>query len=181
MTEVDCIKRQAHETDYMVGLLMKALKENNLYNNTILVFFTDHYLYTVSDNEMLKNNGKDIETNLINKTPFFIWSAGMKRVDVTKVTSQLNILPTVLNLLGIKYNEKWYVGTDALAKNYSGIAIFSDLSWYDGNVYVIDGVVKNSKKISSENLEKKNNLVEYTVKKNDLVLKYNYFKEITND
>jgi len=181
MTEVDCIKRQAHETDYMVGLLMKALKENNLYNNTILVFFTDHYLYTVSDNEILKNNGKDIETNLINKTPFFIWSAGMKRVDVTKVTSQLNILPTVLNLLGIKYNEKWYVGTDALAKNYSGIAIFSDLSWYDGNVYVIDGVVKNSKKISSENLEKKNNLVEYTVKKNDLVLKYNYFKEITND
>lgn len=102
----------------------------------------------------------------------------MKRVDVTKVTSQLNILPTVLNLLGIKYNEKWYVGTDALAKNYSGIAIFSDLSWYDGNVYVVDGVVTNGKKISSENLEKKNNLVEYIVKKNDLVLKYNYFKEI---
>lgn len=180
MSEEDCIKRQARETDYMVGLLIKALKENNLYNNTVLAFFADHYLYTVSDNEILKNNGKDVETNLINKTPFFIWSAGMKRVDVTKVTSQLNILPTVLNLLGIKYNEKWYVGSDALSKNYSGIAIFSDLSWYDGNVYVVDGVVANGKKISVENLEKKNNLVEYTVKKNDLVLKYNYFKEIVN-
>lgn len=181
MTEEGCIKRQARETDYMVGLLIKALKENNLYNNTVLVFFTDHYLYTVSDNEILKNNGKDVETNLINKTPFFIWSNGMKRVDVTKVTSQLNILPTVLNLLGIRYNEKWYVGTDALSKNYSGMAIFSDLSWYDGNVYVEDGIVTNGKKISIENLEKKNNLVEYTVKKNDLVLKYNYFKEIIND
>ena len=180
LSEEDCIKRQAKETDYMVGLLMKALKENDLYNDTVLVFFTDHYLYTVSDEEILKNNGKDIETNLINKTPFFIWSAGMKKTEVTKVTSQLNILPTVLNLLGIKYNEKWYVGTDALAKNYSSLTIFSDLSWFDGNVYVEDGVVTNGKKISVENLEKKNNLVEYIVKKNDLVLKYNYFKEIVN-
>ena len=49
----------------------------------------------------------------------------------------IDVLPTVLNLLGIKYNEKWYVGTDALAKNYSSLTIFSDLSWFDGNVYVI--------------------------------------------
>ncbi len=180
LSEEDCIKRQARETDYMVGLLIKALKDNNLYKNTIIVAFTDHYLYTVSDNEILKNNGKDTETNLINKTPFFIWNADMKKTTVTKVTSQLNILPTVLNLLGVSYNEKWYVGEDALDKNYSGIAVFSDLSWYDGNVYVVDGIVSNGKKISTENLEKKNSLVEYMVKKNDLVLKYDYFKEIVN-
>lgn len=180
LSEEDCIKRQAKETDYMIGLLMDALKRNNLYNDTIVVFFTDHYLYTVSDEEILKNNGKDTTTNLINKTPFFIWSAGMKKMEVNKVTSQLNILPTVLNLLGVKYNEKWYVGTDALSKKYTSLAVFSDLSWYDGNVYVVDGIVANKKKISAENLEKKNNLVEYIIKKNDLVLKYNYFKEIIN-
>ena len=180
MSETDCIKRQAKETDYMVGLLIKALKDNDLYDNTIIVSYADHYLYTVSDNEILKNNGKDINTNLINKTPFFIWSKGLKKETVTKVTSQLNILPTVLNLLGISYNEKWYVMEDALDKNYSGLTVFSDLSWYDGNVYVVDGIVTNKKKISKENLEKKNSLVEYIVKKNDLVLKYNYFKEIIN-
>ena len=104
----------------------------------------------------------------------------MKPTTVTKVTSQLNILPTVLNLFGIEYNEKWYVMQDALSKNYQGVAIFSDLSWYDGNVYVVDGAVKNGKKITDANLEKKNNLVEYLVKKNDLVLKYDYFKDIAN-
>lgn len=180
LNETDCIKRQARETDYMVGLLIKALKDNDLYDNTVIVAYADHYLYTVSDNEILKDNGKDISTNLINKTPFFIFSKGLKKETVTKVTSQLNILPTVLNLLGIKYNEKWYVMGDALDKKYSGLTVFSDLSWYDGNVYVVDGVVTNKKKISKENLEKKNNLVEYIVKKNDLVLKYNYFKEIIN-
>lgn len=180
LNEEDCAKRQARETDDMVGLLIKALKDNGLYDDTVIIFFTDHYLYTLSDSQILADNGKDINSNLVNHTPFFIWSADTKKVEVTKVTSQLNILPTVLNLLGISYNEKWYVGTDALAKNYAGITVFSDLSWYDGNVYVEDGIVTNKKKISAENLEKKNNLVEYIVKKNDLVLKYNYFKEIVN-
>ena len=180
LNEEDCIKRQAKETDYMVKLLMDALKENGLYDDTIIVAYADHYLYTVSDEAILKENGKDIETNLINHTPFFIWKSGLKAEKVTKVTSQLNILPTVLNMLGVNYNEKWYVSQDVFSKKYQPITIFSDLSWYDGSVYVVDGLVKNNKKISVANLEKKNNLVEYLIKKNDLVLKYNYFKEIVN-
>ena len=103
---------------------------------------------------------------------------GVQKQEVKKVTSQLNILPTFLNLMGVSYNKKWYVGTDALDKNYQQLAIFSDRSWYDGNIYVVDGEIKNKKKISKEELEKKNNYVEYLIKKNDLVLKYNYFKEL---
>lgn len=180
LSEETCIKLQAQETDYMVGLLMKTLKEKDLYKDTIIVAFADHYLYTVTDENILKKYGKKTENNLINHTPFFIWSHGLKKVNVNKVTSQINILPTVLNLLGIEYNEKWYTGTDALSKNYSGIAIFSDLSWYDGNIYVQDGKVINGKKISNEKFEEKMSMVEYIVKKNDLVLKYNYFKQMNN-
>ena len=162
----------------MVKLLIQALKDNNLYNDTIIVAFADHYLYTAD--EEIVGKYKDTTTNLVNNTPFFIWSAGLKGEKVTKVTSQLNILPTVLNMLGVKYNEKWYVSQDVFSKKYQPLSIFSDLSWYDGNVYVVDGVVSNNKKISVTNLEKKNSLVEYVIKKNDLVLKYNYFKEIVN-
>ena len=180
MTEEDCIKRQAQETDYFVGLLMQGLKDNGLYDDTIIVAFTDHYLYTVSDTEILARNGKDIKTNLINHTPFFIWSSKTKKENIKVVTSQVNILPTFLNLMGIKYNTKWYVGHDALDKSYDPLAIFSDLSWYDGNIYVVDGEVQNKKKVKSDELDKKNNYVEYLIKKNDLVLKYNYFKEMIN-
>ena len=178
--EEDCIKRQAKETDYMVGLLMKELKSSGLYNNTIIIFFTDHYLYTVSDNEILKNNGKDIETNLINKTPFFIWGANVKKEEIKKVNSQLDILPTFLNLMGIKYNEKWYTGGDILDSKYQQFIVFPDLSWYDGKYYVVDGKIKNKVSISSNLLEEKNSYAEYLVKKNDLVLKYNYFKEMND-
>ena len=180
MSEEDCIKRQAKETDDMIGLLIQGLKDNGLYNNTIMLVYADHYLYTVSDTEILKNNGKIIDNNLINHTPFFIWSAGMKKVEVKKATSQINILPTFLNLMGIEYNEKWYVGRDALSNDYDPMIIFTDLSWYDGNYYVTDGEVINNKKIDALLLEQKNSYAEYLVKKNDLVLKYNYFKEIMN-
>ncbi len=180
MSEEDCIKRQAKETDDMIGLLIQGLKDNGLYNNTIMLVYADHYLYTVSDTEILKNNGKIIDNNLINHTPFFIWSAGMKKVEVKKATSQINILPTFLNLMGIEYNEKWYVGRDALSNDYDPMIIFTDLSWYDGNYYVTDGKVINNKKIDTLLLEQKNSYAEYLVKKNDLVLKYNYFKEIMN-
>ena len=179
MSEMDCIKRQARETDYFVGLLMKALKDNGLYDDTIIVAYSDHYLYTISDTKLLEPY-KDITSNLINHTPFFIWSSKGKREDIKTVTSQLNILPTVLNLLGVEYNKKWYIEKDALDKSYVPMTIFSDLSWYNGNVYVDGGEVKNNKKISKEELEKLNNYVEFLIKKNDLVLKYNYFKEIEN-
>lgn len=179
MDEESCMKRQVKETDYMVELLLMSLKEKGLYDNTVIVFFTDHYLFTASDELLAKY--KDKSNNLINHTPFFIWSADMKKEEVKKVTTQLNILPTMLNLLGISYNEKWYVMTDALDSKYKPLAIFSDMSWYDGTHYVVDGIIANSKKISEMELEEKNNLVEYLIKKNDLVLKYNYFNEIMSE
>ena len=180
LSEEDCIKRQARETDYMIGLLMKELKKNGLYNNTVIFVYADHYLYTVSDTEILKKNGKNISNNLINKTPFFIWSAGMKKEEITKVNSQLDILPTFLNLMGITYNDKWYTGYDILDSKYKSMIVFPDLSWYDGTYYVADNIVTNKKKISEELLEEKNSYAEYIIKKNDLVLKYNYFKDLVN-
>ena len=180
MSEEDCIKRQAKETDYMIGLLMQGLKDNGLYDKTVIFAYADHYLYTVSDDEILKNNGKDIDTNLVNKTPFFIWSSNLKKEEVKKVNSQLDILPTFLNLMGITYNDNWYIGSDILDGSYKSMVIFPDLSWYDGNYYVVDDQVFNNKKISEVLLEEKNSYAEYLVKKNDLVLKYNYFKEINN-
>lgn len=180
MTEEDCIKRQAKETDYMVGLLMQELKANGLYNDTVIVAYADHYLYTVSDMEILKKNGKTIDNNLINKTPFFIWRAGMKKEEIKKLNSQLDILPTFLNLMGITYNDKWYTGYDILDSKFKGMVVFPDLAWYDGTYYVENGEVTNKKKISKSLLEEKNSYAEYLIKKNDLVLKYNYFKEIMN-
>ena len=178
MSEEECARRQAKETDYFVSLLLDKLKANNLLDNTVLVVFSDHYLYTLEDQTIL-NKYKNTSNNLINKTPFFIYDNGNTKKTINKVTSQLNILPTVLNLFGIEYNPNYYLGQDALGKNYESIVVFSDYSWYDGNVYVEGGKITNKKYISKEDLERKNILINEIAKKNDLTLKYNYFKKIS--
>lgn len=177
LNEEDCARRQAKETDYMMELLLNELKTRNLYNNTTIVVLTDHYLYTLSDKTIL-DKYKNTSNNLINYTPFFIWNNGKDKKNVKTVTSQLNVLPTILNLFGIDYNPVNYIGSDALDNNYQKIVFFSDYSWYDGNVYVDGGIVTNKRYISEEALEDKNYYVNYLIKKNDLTLKYNYFKKL---
>ena len=175
LTEEECIKRQAKETDYMIELLLQNLEDKKLLDNTVIVAFADHYLYTVEDKTILEQY-KETKNNLINKTPFFIWSKETKKTEIKEVTSQLDILPTVLNLFGIKHNPNNYIGKDALNPNYEGIVFFNDYSWYDGNVYVENGEVTNNKNISYNKLEEKNYYVSNITKKNDLALKFNYFK-----
>lgn len=175
LNEEDCARRQAKETDYMVELLLDKLREKDLIDKTTIVIFTDHYLYTLSDKTIL-NKYKNTSNNLINNTPFFIWTNNKDKKTIKSVTSQLNILPTILNLFGIDYNANYYIGENALNNNYSGLVFFSDYSWYDGNVYVDGGIVTNKKYIKASILEEKNYYVNYLIKKNDLTLKYNYFK-----
>lgn len=179
MNEEECARRQAKETDYMVELLINKLEEKNLLDNTVIVVFTDHYLYTISDQSIL-DKYKETDNNLINKTPFFIWKKGLTKKNVKEVTSQLNILPTLLNLFGNEYHPNYYIGSDALGENYKGYVFFSDYSWYDGQVYVDGGVVTNNKYIDQITLEDKNYYINYLIRKNDLTLKYDYFKTIKN-
>ena len=179
MTEEDCARRQAQETDYMMQLLLENLELSGKIDDTVIIVFSDHYLYTLNDKTIL-DKYKNTSNNLINNTPFFIWSTNTKKYKISKPTSQLNILPTTLNLFGIEYNPNNYISQDALSKNYNGVVFFSDYSWYDGNVYVSDGAVTNNQTISQENLIIKNDYVSYVAKKNDLVLKYDYFKTKNN-
>ena len=177
MTEESCARRQAKETDYMMELLLNELTERNLLDNTTIVVFTDHYLYTLSDQTIL-DKYKETDNNLINHTPFFIWHNNKDKKTIKEVTSQLNVLPTVLNLYGIDHNSNYYIGTDALDNNYHGSVFFSDYSWYDGSIYVDGGIIIKGKEIDSLLLEDKNYYINYLIKKNDLTLKYNYFKQI---
>ena len=176
LSEEDCAKMAASETDNMVGLLIQALKDNGLYDNTVIVAYADHYLYTLDDKSIL-DKYKETSNNLINHTPFFIWSSDLGQLtSISKVNMQMDILPTVLNLFGIDYNSNNYIGHDILSNDFKGYAFFSDYSWYDGKVYVENQQITNGKKMSKNKLDSMNNLISDVIKKNDLTLKYDYFK-----
>ena len=176
VSEEEVARLFASETDKMMGLLLQALKDNGLLRNTIIVAYADHYLYTLNDKTIL-DQYKTTENNLINETPFFIWSNGMRRRDFDKVNSQIDILPTVLNLLGIKYNDEWYIGRDIMDPNYQGYVFFSDRSWYDGVNYVENGVATNNPDADQQYIMDTNTHMNNLIQKNDLTLKYDFFKK----
>jgi len=177
LSELDCLKLQAKQTDDMLALLLENLEEKGLIDDTIIILFSDHYLYTLEDKTLL-DDYKETDNNLINHTIWMIWSNDMKKKNINDVTSQLNILPTVANLLGLEYHPNYYLMGDALDDDYEGLVFFSDYSWYDGNVYVDNGVVTNDGDISEEELNEKNQLVNKLIKINDAVITTDYFKTI---
>ncbi|MBR6515049.1 MAG: sulfatase-like hydrolase/transferase [Clostridia bacterium] len=180
LTEEDCVRLLARETDNMVGLLLKELEERGLADDTVIVAFSDHYLYTLKDKTILENNGKITENNLINHTPFFIWSKDTQSVTVDKVNSQIDILPTLLNMFGIEYNDESYIGKDIMSDEYSGYVFFSDYSWYDGSIYAENGEVISGETDDPDYVAEMSALVSSLIQKNDLIQKYDYFREIQN-
>ncbi|MBQ1193910.1 MAG: hypothetical protein IIX45_07325, partial [Lachnospiraceae bacterium] len=104
-----------------------------------------------------------------------------EQIKVEKVNSQIDILPTVLNLFGIEYIEEYYIGNDVFDNDYSGYAFFSDYSWYDGNIYVENGMAVNDENANESYVNEMNTLINRLIQQNDLTLKYDYFRRIDNN
>ena len=84
----------------------------------------------------------------------------------------------MLNLFGVEYTPEYYMGRDILDKSYKGYVFFSDYSWYDGNAYVEGGEVSNGAAMDVKALEEMNTLINDLIRKNDMTLKYDYFRRI---
>ena len=166
----------------MIKLLLEGLKKNNLYDNTVLILFADH---RTNCEKSVISKYKITYDHRINHTPFLIWAANMKGEIINKTSCQLDILPTILNLFGIPYQEISMIGRDIFDKNNLGFAAFDDYSWIDGRIYVNNGKIINLKNISKNEIDE-NYILNKTqeaieqFRRNDLTLKYDYLKYIIN-
>lgn len=178
----DYAKLDAKETDNMVGLLIQALKDNSLYDNTVIVAFADHYQYSI-DTKSETEKEKGSIRSLANLTPFFIWSKNCPPEKIDKVNMQIDIMPTVLNMFGIDYNKNYIIGHDIFDDSFLGVAFFHDKSYFDGTyyyinneVYAIDSSTKEKEKVNYANPKLKN-YVTNQIAKNNLILVHNYFSK----
>lgn len=118
------------ELDKMLETLIKKLDESGELEDTVIALVGDHYPYTLSTEEMNEaaTYTKD-GTIEVNRSNFILWNSAMKeKVEVDKVGSQIDVLPTLLNLFGVDYDSRLIIGKDILSNN-EGLAIFSNRSW----------------------------------------------------
>ncbi len=118
------------ELDKMLETLITKLEETGKLEDTVIALVGDHYPYTLSIDQMneVATYKKD-DTIEVNKSNFILWNSEMEEpIQVDKVGSQIDVLPTLLNLFGVDYDSRLILGKDILSDS-EGIAIFSNRSW----------------------------------------------------
>ena len=118
---VDGYVQTAHYLDQAIGQLMRWLQKTGLAKNTLLVFYGDHY--GISGNhhkasaELLN---QDEFTNFDNlkfqRVPLMFHMRGLKGGVKKTYGGEIDVLPTLLNLLGIKNQKTIQFGHDLLSK-----------------------------------------------------------------
>ena len=114
-------------TDYAIGDFLEKAKKKPWFNDTIFVIIADH-------------NGGSAGKNSLPlyryKIPLIIYAPSiLKPQTVTKLSSQIDTMPTIFNLLGISYKKKFY-GNNILDDTFTQRAFI-------GNYQKL-GYVKNS-------------------------------------
>jgi phosphoglycerol transferase MdoB-like AlkP superfamily enzyme len=128
-------------TDYFLGKLCKALKENSLEDNTILCILGDHG--TSFRSKM--GNGRWIPYDEVIRVPWLIrWPGHLqagRRIDW--LCSQLDVTPTILNLAGFDVSRSGFEGKDAFAPSNPNRRLYFS-SWYSNSPA---GFIEGKKKI----------------------------------
>ncbi len=102
-------------------------------------------------------------------------------VQVDKVCSSLDVMPTVANLLGLSYDSRFLAGQDIFSDS-PGLVEFNDRSWitdlgrYNAteNTFIPNPGVVVGDEYARNTLKRVNNAFEYSAK----ILEYDYFKKV---
>ena len=129
--ELDCAYLKAKLVDDMFLRLLEELEEQEELENTVIIGVTDHYTYGFKDMETLLAVSEVDNALWLERTPCFIWSADIDPMEVDKTLNTSDLVPTLLNLLGVE-TEIPYMGSDAFDPDYPGFVPFSDGSWISG-------------------------------------------------
>lgn len=140
---VDNYFQTARYADEAIGQFMDELKQSGLYDNSMLVFYGDHYGISENHNKaMEKIMGKEItpyESANLQRVPLIIHVPGMQGGVNHCYGGQIDLLPTLLHLLGINSQNYIQFGSDLLSKEHNEIVAFRNDDYVSPTIYSIDG------------------------------------------
>ena len=125
----------ARYLDEALKHFVEDLKASGLYDNTVLVFYGDHYGISENHNRATAQFlGKEEITSFdhinLQRTPMFIHVPGQTEGQtISKPTGQIDIKPTILNLLGVDTTDDISFGHDVFSPDYQSFIVLRDGSF----------------------------------------------------
>ncbi|MCY8818567.1 LTA synthase family protein [Bacillus atrophaeus] len=133
--------------DEALKRFIEKLKEDGLYENSMIVLYGDHYGISENHNEAMEQFlGKEVtpfEEVQLQKVPFVVHIPGItdqQPKTIEKVGGQIDIRPTLMNLLGVDTKEQIQFGNDLLSDKKLDFTVLRDGSFITDRVVYTDGV-----------------------------------------
>lgn len=117
------------ELDKSLELLIAKLKEKNKLDDTVIVLFADHYPYGLTEKEIAEASTYKRDSELeLHHNNLIIWNSLLENKEINKACMSIDVLPTVYNLFGIKYDSRLLMGKDIFSTS-EGIAFMKNRTW----------------------------------------------------
>lgn len=114
------------ELDRAVEKLLVQLEEAGVLDNTLIAITPDHYPYGLNNEYITELAGGPVEEEFdIYKSTFILWTPDMEPTVINKPCSSLDILPTLLNLMGLDYDSRLLVGSDIFSDAEPLVILYS--------------------------------------------------------
>lgn len=123
------------ELDKAMEYLIKRLDKAGKLDNTLICLTDDHYPYSLDEFDGVSElAGHKVDTTFEQyKNAWLLWSGSMEKpIKVDTYCSSLDILPTLSNMLGLKYDSRMLAGTDVFGGK-EPFVVFADRSWISQN------------------------------------------------
>ena len=186
------------EVDRALELLLDKLRAAGKLDKTLIVATGDHIPYfnvdtleelsgkkfgDSKDFEYLKEGSIDFD---VYKNALILWSASMEEpVEVDKVCCQVDILPTLSNLLGLEYDSRMLAGSDILSDS-EGLVVFTSTCWKSDrgfyNRFTQEFTPAEGAAMTAEEQEgyvaAMKKLVSYKLKSTPMIVENNFYNEV---
>ncbi|WP_381419944.1 polyglycerol-phosphate lipoteichoic acid synthase LtaS [Staphylococcus hyicus] len=176
---VDGYIQTARYLDESVEAFINDLKKRGLYDDSVIIMYGDHYGISENHNKAMSQLlGEPItpaKFNDLNKTGFWIKAPGVEpKVDPT-YAGQVDVMPTLLHLMGIDTKNFIMLGTDMLSKDHKQLIPFRNGDFVTDKYKYVNGKAYSHKDnkpmaVPPKDLEKTKNQVENDLEINDEIL-----------
>lgn len=127
--EAKCYLAGNIELENALKYLIEQLTAAGKMDNTLIVLTGDHYPYGLTEAQRNELAGHKIEKEFeLYKNHLVIWNPSIEPQTISKAACSLDVMPTILNLLGIEYDSRLYMGTDIFSDSL-GLVQFKDNSF----------------------------------------------------
>ena len=198
-TKIGNYIRGVHYADKCLGEFINLINENDIFNNTVLVFYGDHdaklpakeynYLYNYDPTTgLVKEEGDEgyipydyYQNELNRKTPLIIWTKNEKigkKVDY--YMGMIDVLPTLGNMFGFK--SKYALGHDIFEIKNKNIIVFPNGNFLTEDLYYNNSkseyqVLKESAVINESYIENAKNYTEKVLEISNNIIVYDLIEK----